>query len=77
MQVTVNDKIKEKVLKHLSVVLHQNPYKGKKDERCQNIYVFRPHNVMFLVLMTNNKTCMNLVLMSHILKSLINSLEHF
>lgn len=77
MQVTVNGKIKQKVLKQLSVVLHQNPHKEEKDELCLNIYIFRPHNVMFLVLMANNKICLNLVLMSHVLKSLINSLAHF
>ena len=53
MQVTVNGKIKQKVLKQLSVVLYRNPYKDEKDELCLNIYVFRAHNVMFLVLMVN------------------------
>lgn len=77
MEVAVNGKINQKVLKQLSVVLHQNPYKDEKAELCLNIYVFRPRDVIFLVLMGNLIKCLNLVLVSHNLKSLINSLEHF
>lgn len=53
MQVTVNGQIKQKVLKQLSVTLHQNPYEEEKDELGLNMYVFRPHNVVCLVLMAN------------------------
>lgn len=53
MQVTGNGKIKQKVLKQPSVILEQDPYKEEEDELCLNIYVSRPHSVMFLGLMAN------------------------
>lgn len=51
MQVTVKGKIKWYVLKQLSVILYQKPYK-KKYQLCLTIYVLRPHNTMFLNLLT-------------------------
>lgn len=53
MQVTVKEKTKYKVLKQLSVILYQNPYKKEKDQLCLTIYVFRPHNTMFFNLLAH------------------------
>lgn len=53
MQVTVNEETNQQVLKQLSVILNQNPYKEEKDELCLNIHVFRLYNIIFLVFMAN------------------------
>lgn len=51
-QVSVKGKIKWNVLKQLSVTLYQKPYKKEKDQLFLPIYAFRPHNTMFLNLLT-------------------------
>lgn len=75
-QVTVRGKIKWNILKQVSVILYQNPH--KKEISFAWPYMHLQLTIQYsLIYYILNKICLNLVLISHILKSLVNTLDHF